>query len=172
MCIVQTFTHGSATVKVKPAGKNGVVEVGYFGIFTDSAVDALIGRVVEEGARGRVLLVRMDRAIMAFTKMSEKARARFSKSRTPGCVVCRPDQMPIINSICDDLSASGVLRLVFREHSLALSWADRLAIGLEQEELALKPRGTPLSVERDRFLVGCQTETPANLPYLRRLAGR
>ena len=144
----------------------------YFGVFTDEAVENLVGKVVEEGARGRVIVLRIDRGIMAFSKMSAKARARFAGSRVPGAVVCRPDQYSTIAPICDELSAAGVLRLVFLDHSEAVAWADRLAIGLARDELLLKPHCKPLSEEPDRLLVGCQKAQPANQQGLNKSAGR
>lgn len=148
-----------------------MIQVDYFGVFTDEAVENLVGRVVEEGARGRVIVIRMDRAIMAFRTFSAKARARFANCRVPGVVVCRPDQRGAIEAICGELSASGVLRVVFLDHSAALQWADRLAVGIQAEEAARMPNGKPLH-EQDRYLVGCQTAPPANERKLKTAVGR
>lgn len=162
MCIVQTFRHESAAVKAHPAGKNGVVQVDYFGVFTDEAVENLVGKVVEEGARGRVIVLRIDRGIMAFTTMSAKARARFAGSKVPGAVVCRPDQYSTIAPICAELSAMGVLRLVFLDYFEAIAWADALAADFGTQQSARSPCGGPALEHSDRLLVGCRIAEPAN----------
>lgn len=172
MCIVQTYTHESATIKAKPTGVNGVIQVDYFGLFTDAALDALLGRVLEEGARGRVMVIRMDRAMMAFTRMSARARERLTGSTVPGAVVVRPDQLEAISAICSELAESGVLRVVFHSHDRALSWANALAVDLAKAEEVSMPRCRPLSEERDRYLVGCQRAVPANEPVAKSLLRR
>lgn len=151
-------------VKAHPVGTSGVVQVDYFGMFTEDAIEALTGKTLEEAGRGRVMLVRLDRAILAFKSMPEAARRRFVVNKIPGAVVCSPEQRGAVRAICSELSASGALRVVFLEYSDALRWAERLAAGLLKEELHQRPSKTPLREGQDRLLVGCRITPPANEP--------
>lgn len=171
MCIVQTFRHESATIKIKPAGKNGVVRVDYFGLFTASAAARLVPNARQECERARVHIARFDRAVIA-CDVKAAARQGFQGSSAPGAMVCRPDQYPEIAAMCSALSAAGALRLAFLDYSEALSWADHLAVGLARDESRSTHRYTPLTSEQDRLLVGCQKVQPANQQVLNMLAGR
>lgn len=164
MCIIQTHRYESATVKSRPVGQSGVIQVDYFGMFTEASIEALTGKVLEEGARGRVMLVRLDRAIMAFNSIPPAARQRFMGHKIPGAVVCSPEQRDAVRAICSELSAVGALRVVFVDYQDALQWAERLAAGFLKEELRLRPSKTPLHEDQDRLLVGCRITPPANAP--------
>ncbi len=171
MCIVQTHRHESATIKTKPAGKNGVIQIDYFGIFTDSAALELVQKAREECERARVHIARIDRAVIA-CDVGAAVRKGFAGSMAPGAVVVRPDQRDLMLAICDELSASGALRLVFLDHARALAWADSLAADLARQEAVSRPRYMPLTEERDRLLVGCQKDVPANVPVVKSLLRR
>ena len=163
MCIVQTYRHKSAAIKIKPAGKNGVVQVDYFGLFTDAAASDLVQKAREECERALVHVARFDRAVIT-CDVRAAAREGFKGSYAPGAMVCRPDQYPEIAAMCAALSEAGILRLVFLNYLEALQWADRLAAGLLKEELQQMPHRMPLSEEHDRLLAGCQIAPPANEP--------
>jgi hypothetical protein len=131
-------------------------------MFTEDAIEALTGKALEEASRGRVMLVRLDRAVLAFKSMPDAARLRFLSRKMPGAVVCNPEQYEAVRAICSDLSGAGALRVVFLDYSEALQWSERLAAGLLKEELRLRTSKTPLLEDQDRLLVGCRTTRPAN----------
>lgn len=172
MCIVQTHRYKSASIKIHPVGQSGAIQVDYFGAFTEAAIEALTGKALEEVAKGRVMLVRLDRAVLAFKSMPEAARSRFMNRKIPGAVVCSPEQYEAVRAICSDLSSSGALRLVFLDYSEAFEWADRLAIGLARDESRQRPEHIHLTEELDRLLVVCQKDQPANQQMLSKSAGR
>lgn len=161
MCITQTFRHASAVIKIKPAGTNGVIQADYFGVFTEDAARHLMPHARQESDKGRVLLVRIDRAVIA-GDVSQAVKNAFSGSSIPGAVVVRPDQRQDMSAICSALSSLGTLRLVFLDHAKALAWADHLAAGLAAEEAARLRRGTPSLGRCDRLLAGCRIGEPAN----------
>jgi hypothetical protein len=161
MCIVQTHTHHSAKIKTKPVGNNGVVQVDYFGALAEGPAYKLIQKAGEECERARVHIARVDRAVIA-CDVKAVAREGFKGSTAPGAMVCRLDQYEDVSAMCSALSAAGALRLVFLDYSEALEWAEQLAVGLKRDELLSMRRCTPLSEERDRLLVVCRTEMPAN----------
>jgi hypothetical protein len=171
MCIVQTHRYESASIKAHPAGLHGVVQIDYFGVFSDEAAQRLMPLVRAECERGRVHLARVDRALIACDALAA-ARKAFAGSRVPGAVVCRPEQLPAMRVICSELSASGTLRLAFLDYAEAFEWADRLAIGLARDESRQRPEHIHLTEELDRLLVVCQKDQPANQQMLSKSAGR
>lgn len=162
MCIVQTHRYKSASIKIHPVGQSGAIQVDYFGAFTEDAIEALTGKALEEVAKGRVMLVRLDRAVLAFKSMPEAARSRFMNRKIPGAVVCSPEQYEAVRAICSDLSSSGSLRLVFLDYSQALAWADGLASDLRKQEAKRMRRDAHELESLDRLLVGCHISEPAN----------
>lgn len=171
MCIVQTYRHESAVIKTKPVGKNGLVQVDYFGMFTDAAAATLVQKAREECERARVHIARFDRAVITCDVKSVASKG-FKGSRAPGAMVCRPDQFEEIAAMCSALSAAGALRLAFLDYSLALAWADALASDLSSQESALSLYAKhPLELS-DRLLVGCRIAEPANERAVKTAAGR
>ncbi|CAM8658266.1 hypothetical protein MCEMIEM13_01502 [Comamonadaceae bacterium] len=171
MCIVQTHRHESAVIKSKPVGKHGLVQVDYFGMFTDAAAATLVKRAREECERAPVHIARFDRAVIT-CNVKAVASKGFKGSLAPGAMVCRPDQYEGIAAMCSALSAAGALRLVFLDYSEALDWAEHLAAGLMRHGLRQMPgRKHPIE-EQDRLLVVCQKDKPANQQMANRLAGR
>ena len=171
MCIVQTFRHQSATIKTKPVGKNGLVQVDYFGLFSDAAAATILQKAREECERARVHIARFDRAVLT-CDVRAVASQGFKGSNSIGAMVCRPDQFEEISAMCSLLSAAGALRLVFLDYSQALEWADHLAASQVRYESRQKHGRTHPIEELDRLLVVCQKDKPANQQMANRLASR
>lgn len=171
MCIVQTYRHQSATIKTRPVGKNGLVQVDYFGLFTDDAAARLVIKAREECEKARVHIARFDRAVLT-CDVKTAAREGFKGSFAPGAMVCRLDQYEEMAAMCSLLSAAGALRLAFLDYSQALEWADHLAASQVRYESRQKHGRTHPIEELDRLLVVCQKDKPANQQMANRLASR
>ena len=165
MCIIQTFRHKSAVLKLKPTCLEDVLHLDYFGVLSGATIGYLWREAANHGEWANALVIRIDRAVLAYQDMAEIAESQFRWQEMPGAIVVRLDQEEQVREYCRQLASIGLMRLSFLEDELDLAyqWADRQAALYARQRSRQRPSSRPASDERDRFLESCQTNDQAQL---------
>lgn len=164
MCIVQTFRHESAVLKVKPTCAPDVLHLDYFGVLSGATLGKLWREAANHGSNANALVIRIDRAVLAYQDMADIAESQFRWQQMPGAIVVRPDQEYEVREYCRQLASIGLLRLSFLEDelNLAYQWADRHAALYARQQSRRRPSRMQ-DGEMDRLLESCLATAPAQL---------
>ena len=162
MCIIQTFRHKSAVLKLKPTCLEDVLHLDYFGVLSGSTIGSLWREAANHGESANALVIRIDRAVLAYQDMAEIAESQFRWQQMPGAIIVRPDQECEVREYCRQLASIGLLRLSFLEDELDLAyqWADQQADLYARQKSRQRQQQTQASFGIDRFRVSCRKNEP------------
>lgn len=123
------FEFQTAKVTCCELGRPDVVQADFSGVLDAAAVSYLGEIVVMNTLRSRVLVERIDKALMLFDKPIALLPT-YPERAPPGCFIVRPDQLDAAFSFSQRLASVGILRTVFVagvEERLAQEWVREVA---------------------------------------------
>ena len=137
----KVFRHHSATATVIERCHQ-VWQADYSGVMSHDCFHVLRGKVIKATAQARVMVIHMERALMAIGMAPPIPPNTYRVNCAPAAIVVRPDQHQLWSDYARGMEAIGITRVIFLEHQ-------------------------PDQVER---FVACLTSDQAVAEYLRRAA--
>ena len=113
--VKKVFSHHSAMATVTEL-RHQVWQASYTGVMSPITFDVLRAKVVKATAQAKVLVLRMERALIAIAAPPPIPLNTYCTNCAPAAVVVRPDQFELWSDYARQMDAIGIMRAIFLEH--------------------------------------------------------
>lgn len=113
--VKKVFSHHSAVATVTEL-RHQAWKASYTGVMSPATFDVLRAKVIQATVQANVIVVHMERALMAIAAPPPIPLNTFRLNCAPAAIVVRSDQHKLWSEYAEQMDAIGIMRLIFLEH--------------------------------------------------------